>query len=618
MKRLIFSLKDVSYNIGGRLLFEGLSCQIHERDRICLVGKNGAGKTTLMKMITGDVEADSGERFLHPSTNVGYLSQAMPEQNHLTVRDFVLDGLPLENESEKEMRNYLVDIVIGPLEINPDAIMSSLSGGQVRRACLARALVLQPDILLLDEPTNHLDLTAIEWLEDYLKYYEGALICISHDRTFLTNISQKVLWLDGGDIKLCPHGYGKFEEWMEKILEQEARELQNLSKQVDAEHQWTQGGVTARRKRNVRRVRELYALREKLQQDKAAYNKRSQKLDIDPVARVNGSKLIAEFRHVHKKYIRGDEVIPILNDFSHSVLRGDKIGILGRNGAGKSSFIKLLIGEIEADSGSVFRQKNLEIAYFDQHRSDLNPSKTLAETLCPDGGHYVQLGSIEDPRPIHICGYLKRFMFDPKSAFDKVATLSGGMQNRLLLAKILARPSPLMILDEPTNDLDMDMLDMLQEMLFDYQGTLILVSHDRDFLDRSVTEIIAFEGDAQVHGCYGGYHDYIREREVRLGKKPAPIVIPRDSMAKAIEAQVKQVATPLTYGERIELSKMQQHIDELQQRIDELQNQLNDTELFSKSPDSFTKIIGDFDEATELLTQAEERWLMLEERAIAS
>jgi ABC transport system ATP-binding/permease protein len=618
MKRLIFGLKEISYNIGGKLLFENLSCQIHERDRICLVGKNGAGKTTLMKMITGDIEPDSGERFLHPSINVGYLSQAMPAQQHLSVRDFVLEGLPLENEAEKEMRNYLVDIVIGPLEINPDAVMSNLSGGQVRRACLARALVLQPDILLLDEPTNHLDLTAIEWLEDYLKSYQGALICISHDRTFLANISQKVLWLDGGDIKVCPHGYGKFEEWQEKLLEQEARELQNLSKQVDAEHQWTQGGVTARRKRNVRRVRELHALREKLRQDKAAYNKRSQKLDIDPVERVNGSKIIAEFRHVNKKYHRGEEVIPILQDFSHSVLRGDKIGILGRNGAGKSSFIKLLIGEIEADSGSVFRQKNLEIAYFDQHRSDLNPQKTLAETLCPDGGHYVQLGSSDAPRPIHICGYLKRFMFDPKSAYDKVGTLSGGMQNRLLLAKILARPSPLMILDEPTNDLDMDMLDMLQEMLSDYQGTLILVSHDRDFLDRSVTEIIAFEGDAQVHGCYGGYHDYIREREVRLGKKPAPVVIPRDSMAKAIEVQVKQVATPLTYSERIELGGLPAKIEELQNSLEQIQNQLNDTELFQKNAQGFSELISDFEILKDELTQTEERWLMLEERAIAS
>jgi ATP-binding cassette subfamily F protein uup len=617
MKRLIFGLKEISYNIGGKLLFEGLSCQIHERDRICLVGKNGAGKTTLMKMITGDIEPDSGERFLHPSINVGYLSQAMPDQQHLSVRDFVLEGLPLENEAEKEMRNYLVDIVIGPLEINPDAIMSNLSGGQVRRACLARALVLQPDILLLDEPTNHLDLTAIEWLEDYLKSYQGALICISHDRTFLANISQKVLWLDGGEIKVCPHGYGKFEEWQEKLLEQEARELQNLSKQVEAEHQWTQGGVTARRKRNVRRVRELHALREKLRQDKAAYNKRSQKLDIDPVERINGAKIIAEFRHVNKKYHRGDEVIPILQDFSHTVLRGDKIGILGRNGAGKSSFIKLLIGEIEADSGSVFRQKNLEIAYFDQHRSDLNPQKTLAETLCPDGGHYVQLGSADSPRPIHICGYLKRFMFDPKSAYDKVGTLSGGMQNRLLLAKILARPSPLMILDEPTNDLDMDMLDMLQEMLSDYQGTLILVSHDRDFLDRSVTEIIAFEGDAQVHGCYGGYHDYIREREVRLGKKAAPIVIPRDSMAKAVEMQVKQVVTPLTYSERIELGGLPAKIEELQNQIEQIQNQLNDTELFQKNAQGFSELISNFEILKDELTQTEMRWLMLEERAIA-
>jgi ATP-binding cassette subfamily F protein uup len=618
MKRLIFSLKEISYSIAGKPLFENLSMQIHDGDRLCLVGKNGAGKTTLMKMVTGDIEPESGERFLHPSIKVGYLAQSVHFEPNSTVRDFVLEGLPLESEEEKIMRNYLADMVISPLDLSPDSLMESLSGGQVRRASLAQALVQQPDILLLDEPTNHLDLNVIEWLENYLASYQGALICISHDRTFLANISQKVLWLDRGIIRLCPHGYGKFDEWLEKFIEQEARELQNLSKQVEAEHGWTQGGVTARRKRNVRRMRELGNLREKLMRDKAAYNKRSQKLDMDPLARATGSKLIAEFRHVSKKYKRGDEVIPILHDFSHTILRGDKIGILGRNGAGKSSFIKLLIGEISADSGSIYRQKHLDIAYFDQHRSALNPAKTVAETICPDGADFVQLGTDENPRFIHVCGYLKKFMFDPKIAYDRVGTLSGGMQNRLLLAKILARPASLMILDEPTNDLDMDTLDMLQEMLADYAGTLVLVSHDRDFLDRSVTEIIAFEGDAQVHHCFGGYHDYVRERDVRLGKIAPPPVIIRDAMAKEIETKVKTEKSALTYSERIELDKLPQKIDELQNEIDQLQIQLNDTELFNKNPQSFNNLINQIEELRLELSNAEERWLLLEERAIAS
>jgi ATP-binding cassette subfamily F protein uup len=616
MKRLIFSLKEISYHIGGKELFTNLSMQMHEGDRLCLVGKNGAGKTTLMKMITGELESESGERFLHPHITVGYLSQAMPYDPEQTVKEFVLEGLPHASEDELLMREYMAEMVIAPLELNPAALMSSLSGGQVRRASLARALVVQPDILLLDEPTNHLDVTIIEWLEGFLASYQGAFICISHDRQFLANISQKVLWLDGGMVRVCPHGYGKFDEWMEKFVEQQARELQNLSKQVDAEHGWTQGGVTARRKRNVRRMRELYALKEKLRKDKAAYLQRSQKLDMDPLERVTGAKLIAEFRHVNKSYMRDGVRIPILQDFSHTILRGDKIGILGRNGAGKSTFIKLLIGEIEADNGSVFRQKHLDIAYFDQHRTDLNPQKTLAETLCPDGADYVQLGTAENPRPIHVCGYLKRFMFDPKSAYDKVGTLSGGMQNRLLLAKILSRPASLMILDEPTNDLDMDMLDMLQEMLMDYQGTLVLVSHDRDFLDRSVTEIIACEGNAQVHHCFGGYQDYIREREVRLGKVAPPPVIARDSMAKAIEQKVTSVGKPLTYSERIELGKLPAQIDALQATLHAIETQLEDTDLFMKHPESFHRLMEQFEDTKEALLAAEERWIALEDRAM--
>lgn len=611
-QQLLFSLDDASLTFGGKPVFEALSMQIHDRDRICLVGKNGAGKTTLMKLITADLDMDDGERFLLPGITVGYLEQKVSFNPKDRIKPFVLSGLPPE---DREDSAYLADIVMSPLDIDPDAIMGNLSGGQLRRAALARALVSEPDILLLDEPTNHLDVGAIEWLEDYLKSYNGALICVSHDRRFLANISQKVYWIDRGSMRTCPHGYGKFEEWQEKIIEQESRELRNLQKQVQAEHDWTQGGVTGRRKRNVRRLRELDNLRQKLIKDKAAYRQRSQKINMDPLEKISSSRIVAEFRHASKTFTRDDVKTPILDKFSHTILKGDRIGILGRNGSGKSTFLKMLTGQLEADGGSIFRSKRMDVSYFDQNRSELDPNKTIWDTLCPDGGQDVHMGTDENPHSIHVCGYLKRFLFDPSVARHKVSTLSGGQQNRLLLAKILARPGNLLVLDEPTNDLDMDTLDMLQELLADYQGTLILVSHDRDFLDRCVTEIIAFEGDAKVHTCYGGYSDYIRETHAATAKqvKKAPEKI---TLADEVEGKQQQRITPLTYGERLELEGLPSVMDKLQQKLDVMQADLDDTGLFQRDPDGFTTLIKRFDAMKLELEEKETRWLELEERGL--
>lgn len=621
MSDLIFSLKEVSLTIGAKTLFKDLSMQIHTGDKLCLVGRNGAGKTTLMRLITGDMEPDGGERFAHPGITVGYLAQAVHSDPQETVGSFVLSGLT--RQEEREASAYLAEMMMGPLELEAQARIGQLSGGQKRRAALARALISEPDILLLDEPTNHLDINAIEWLEGYLSCYQGALICISHDRTFLTNISRRVLWLDRGRIRTCPHGYGQFEEWMEKQIEQEARELRNLEKQVSAEHDWTQGGVSGRRKRNVRRLRELGQLREKLQRDKAAYNQRSQKLDMDPIEGVSGSKLVAEFRHVSKSFTRDERRIPILQDFSHSILKGDRIGILGRNGAGKSSFIKLLTGELSPDSGTIFRSKQLDIAYFDQNRAALNPDKTLWETLCPEGGDYVSLGPEDAPKSIHVCGYLKRFLFDPSTARDKVGILSGGQQNRLLLAKVLARPGNLLILDEPTNDLDMDTLDMLQEMLADYPGTLILVSHDRDFLDRCATEILAFEGDAITQNTLGGYSDYLREREaIRLAAKGRAPATPQTSsaptLAETVAEKEQQQKRPLTYGERIERETLPQQIEAAEAELASVQGALDHSGLAQEDGEGFNQLLTRHEEAKQHLAELEERWLELEERALAA
>ncbi len=617
--RLLLSLENITLTFGGKPLFENLTLHIAERDRICLVGKNGAGKTTLMRLMVEDLELDGGKRFVYPGTSIGYLAQIIHYDPQQRVKDFVLSGLP---ESERnEANGYLADMVIEPLGINPDSLMQPLSGGQLRRASLARALVQAPDILLLDEPTNHLDLQAIEWLEDYLQSYQGAVICVSHDRQFLANTSRKVFWVDRGNIKTCPFGYAQFEDWQEEQVEHEARELQNLQKKVEAEQGWTQGGVSARRQRNVRRLRELGSLREKLRQDKAAYRQRSQKIALDALDTPNASKVTAEFKNVSKSFQHDGQTIKIFDDFNHMILKGDRLGILGKNGSGKSTFLKILIQELEQDSGYIFRSKTLDISYFDQYRSDLDPQKTLWETLCPNGGQDVQLGNGENQKTMHVCGYLKRFLFDPTLARNKVATLSGGQQNRLLLAKIMANPGNLLILDEPTNDLDMDTLDMLQEMLADYKGTLIVVSHDRDFLDRTVTEILAFEGDAHVHNIFGGYSDYVREMKTIKANK---LQRDKNSDLETQQAQTSQPAPldelkkPLTYGEKLELEKIPQELEVQQQTLSSIQILLDEENLFEKNPTEFHSLINDFENFTKKLALTEERWLELEERSLAS
>jgi len=615
-ERVLLSLDDISLTFGGKPLFEGLRTHICEGDKICLIGKNGAGKTTLMRLITGALEPDKGQRFALPGLTIGYLAQTVAHKADESVKDFVLSGLPKEDQNEE--KHHLADRIIEPLDIDPNATMGTLSGGQLRRAALAQALVAQPDVLLLDEPTNHLDLAAIEWLEGYLSAYRGALVCVSHDRAFLTAISRKVFWIDKGMIRVCPGGYKTFDEWSEQIIEQEARELQNMQKKLAAEVDWTQGGVTGRRKRNIRRLNELYRLRDKLKADKAAYAKRMQAIDVEQLTPAQASKVIVEFKHVDKSFTRNGETIPILTDFNLRILRGDRIGVIGKNGSGKSTFIKLLIGELETDAGRVHRGKTIDIAYFDQSRVQLNPNKTLWDTLCPNGGDYVFLGSADKPKPIHVCGYLKNFMFDPRIARDRVSTLSGGQQNRLMLAKLLTNPGNVLILDEPTNDLDMDTLDMLQELISDYQGTLIVVSHDRDFLDRTVTEVVAFEGNAVVSAHIGGYTDYhnAKMKDQKPSKKNS--ARERTEEKSAAEGSGGEILkTPpkskMSFKFVHELEKLPGKITALEKEIEALKEALSDVDLYTKSPKVFDRSSQRLAEAQTELETLEHRWLELEE-----
>jgi ATP-binding cassette subfamily F protein uup len=611
--RLLLSLDDATLTHGGKPLFEGLRLHVSEGDKICLVGRNGAGKTTLMRLLMGELELDGGTRFAVPGLTIGYLAQKVPFNPQQTVREFVISGI--QQQEGWQERQHLADMALGALGVSGEAVMGTLSGGQLRRAGLAAALMAEPDLLMLDEPTNHLDLQAIEWLEQWLSSYKGALICVSHDRAFLKAVSQKTFWIDRGIIRTCPFGYAKFDEWSEQVIEQEARELQNLQKKMNAEIDWTQGGVTGRRKRNVRRLYELHRLREKLKADKASYNQTFRTIELDPVAPVQASKIICEFRQVSKNFVRDGQKITILNDFNLRVMRGDRIGILGKNGSGKSTFLKLLTGEIEPDSGSVKRGKTVEISYFDQNRVELNPQKTLWETLCPDGGEYVTLGQGPNARSRHVCGYLKDFLFDPKLARDRVSTLSGGQQNRLLLARMLANPGNVLILDEPTNDLDMDTLDMLQEILSDYQGTLIIVSHDRDFLDRTVAKVLAFEGDARVEGVIGGYSDYLALRQVRHK--------PQDDLKNASSSISQPVTTrsqapKLSFKHKHELEKLPARIKALSEELEMLKAKLEDGGFYQSDPAGFDAATRRYAQAQAELDAAETRWLELEELASAT
>jgi len=599
---LLLSVHDAYVTFGVKPLFEDLSFNIHQGDKICLVGKNGSGKTTLMHMIAGTRELDGGERWEEPGLVIGYLQQdAMPETEQ-NVFDYVFAGL--REEKRNDDYRYMVDVALGPLELDGDAKMMMLSGGQIRRANLARALVEEPDILLLDEPTNHLDLEAIEWMEDFLNSYRGTLLCISHDKTFLTNISNKVFWLDRGRIRVCPQSFGHFDEWSTMLLEQEARELAKRQKLVSQEVAWAAKGVKARRKRNIRRLEDMKKARDALKADKSLFNQTMRKIELEPVKPSQSSKIVSEFIKVGKSFKDEEREITILDSFNLRIMIGDRIGVLGKNGSGKTTFLQLLTKELEADSGKVKLAKNIEITYFDQKRKELNLKHSLWKTLCPNGGDFVDVRG----KDRHVCSYLKDFLFDPQSANDLVATLSGGQKNRLMLAKVLANPGNLLILDEPTNDLDMDTLDMLEDVLADYKGTLIVVSHDRDFLDQTVTKVIAFEGDGEVTGCIGGYSDYLKAS----GKKPT-VEKKSGRKKKAREREEKEPVKKLSYKLQYEFDNLPAKISELEHEITELHHSLANSNLYFEAPEEFDRVSKRISKAEDELEEVELRWLEISE-----
>lgn len=609
MSRLLLSVQDAVVTFGDLRLFEGLTFNITEGNKICLVGRNGAGKTTLMNIIKGERDVDDGERWQLAGTRIGYLQQDIVPRKGQTVFDFVFAELKGE---DKYLLEYKVDQVLQPLDVDPQAQMTELSGGQIRRAALARALVEEPDILLLDEPTNHLDFDVIEWLEGFLRQFPGAILCISHDKTFLRNISDTVFWLDRGKIKVCPRGFAHFDEWSQMLLEQEERELANRKKLVAQEVEWASRGVKARRKRNIRRLELMKEARSRLQADVSAYRRAVSKIALRPLDDIEvSSKVVAEFFNVGKVF--GDNKV-ILDKFNYRILRGDRIGILGKNGSGKTTFLRMLIGEMAPDTGKVKMARDLVFSYFDQTRRDLDPEKTLWRTLCPDGGDYVDVRG----KPRHVCGYLKDFMFDPQAARQNVSTLSGGQKNRLMLARILANPGSFLILDEPTNDLDMDTLDMLEEILCDYDGTLIVVSHDRDFLDQTVTQILSFEGDGVIDHHIGGYSDYIAaKRGVMQDEK---VAAKKKTPVKPVPAATAPSAAPakMSFKLKHELENLPARIAKLEADIKLYEAQLADPQLYMTDPKAFDTASRRFQRYKKELEEAETRWLELEDMRQAS
>jgi len=612
---LLLSVKDALIRYSETPVFEGLSFNIHEKARIALVGKNGAGKSTLMNIITGTQEMDEGERWEEKGVSIGYLRQDIQPVHGETVFDYIFSEF---TDEDRELHLYKVDMIADALHLNTQAQMSVLSGGQLRRAGLARCLVEEPDILLLDEPTNHLDLEVIEWLESYLKSYRGTLLCISHDRTFLSNVTNQVFWLDRGEIRISPQGFSHFEEWSSMLLEQEERELHNRTKMVNQEVAWASKGVKARRKRNVRRVEQMKEMRDQLKADQSSYRQATSKITLEPLKDIEASsKIVAEFYNVGKAFEVGENTLTVLNKFSLRIARGERIGILGKNGSGKTTFLKLLLGEIEADQGSVKRRKDLEFSYFDQKRSDLNPNDSLKKVLAPGGGDYIDVMG----KQRHVCGYLRDFLFDPARAMDKVSQLSGGQKNRLMLAKILANPKSCLILDEPTNDLDMDTLDMLEEILSRYQGTLIVVSHDRDFLDQTVTKILAFEGHGAIDMHIGGYSDYLSAKQGKSNAGVRSVVQPSSKVRSAksdiksslSQNKSKSQVTKLTYKLERELKSLPEKIKNTEQNLQHCRKELDDPDLYQRDPDRFHLLSETLIKAQQDLEHYETRWLELED-----
>ncbi|CAO5680148.1 MAG: ABC transporter ATP-binding protein uup [Holosporales bacterium] len=583
----VLTIHDGVLSFGVKPLFTNLHINVLEDDHLCLIGRNGQGKSTLLKVLAGFFELDQGEFYKRPNTKIHYLQQDLVLPKGKTALEIV---------KETAYEEYIACELLDYLEVNPDMVVDTFSGGQKRRVLLARTLAGEPDVLLLDEPTNHLDIKAIVWLEDYLKTFKGAIVTISHDRRFLENTAKSMLWLDRGELRRTNRSYAFFDTWLDEINEKEQVELEKLNSKLRLEEHWKQRGVTARRKRNQGRLERLLNMRQRRVQ---LLSQQTKSVVMNDPSKGYGSQLIVDAVDITKQY--GESLM--LKPFSTRIFKSDRIGIIGPNGSGKSTLLKILIGELPPDSGRIRLGKTIEIAYFEQERDSMNLDETPWQYLCPAGGDTVEVQG----RTMHVVGYLKRFLFDEKQATGKIGILSGGEKNRLQLAKILTQKSNVLILDEPTNDLDMDTLDLLIDMLTAYEGTLIIISHDRDFVDELVTAVLGIRTDGTIVECVGGYSEYQKQFGMQS-------LIPNKKVLKNTEMQQKEKglsSQKRTYKDQRDFENIPKELDALDIRIKEIEIKLYDADLYTQNSKEFDSLTEELDKKKKQRDELENKWLAL-------
>ena len=611
----LLSISDIGVNLGDRWLLRHIDLSLSAGDRLALVGRNGAGKSSLMKLIAGSQEPDEGSRWVAPGVQVAYLPQTPTFSGSMSLASYVIQGL--KNERENGPENGLgrdenisdsmhrADAMLMRMNMDPARMTDGLSGGERRRVSLARALVTNPDILLLDEPTNHLDLPTIEWLEGLLKERGGALVLISHDRAFLRSLGNGIIWINQGNLRRREGAFEQFEDWSEGIMTEESVRLRKLDKRIADETRWSHQGISARRKRNQGRMRELAELRVQRIRDGGSM---SRQMSMTTGNAEGGGQVVLEARNITITVpgaIPQDKPHMLVSHFNAIVKRGDRLGIVGPNGAGKSTLLRVMLGEMEPSAGHVKIGFGLLPAYFDQNRTQLNPDANPWTTLCPDGGESVEVGG----KPRHVTSYLRDFLFDDHKMTQRVGTLSGGEQNRLMLARIFAQPHNFLVLDEPTNDLDLESMDLLQEVVADYDGTVMIVSHDRDFLDRTVSGVLAFEEQGRITPHAGGYSDYL-SRRTALAKADS-----KQRKAKKKQAQEKPSGPQkerLSYKQTYLLKTLPEEMSRLEAAIATAAEKLGDMTFFAKDPDAYQALSAQMDADNTAFCEAEEMWLELE------
>jgi ABC transport system ATP-binding/permease protein len=591
----LIQLKDVRLTFGGTPLLTGVELNVSANERVCLIGRNGSGKSTLLKIAAGLVEPDAGSRFVQPGATIRYLPQEPDFGEHKTTLAYVEAGLGPGDD------RYQARYLLEQLALTGEEDPAHISGGEARRAALARVLAPSPDILLLDEPTNHLDLPTIEWLEAELEGRRSALVLISHDRRLLTDLTQATAWLDRGEIRQIDRGFAAFEAWRDEVLAEEERDQHKLDRKIVNEEHWLRYGVSGRRKRNVKRLGNLHALREQ----RRSYKGTAGGANLVAAEAEKSGRLVIEAKNIGKSW--GDR--RIVDGFSIRVQRGDRIGVVGPNGAGKTTLVNLLTGAIAPDSGSLRLGANIEMATLDQHRESLDPKSTLAEALTGGRGDHVIIGD----KPKHVVGYMKDFLFAQEQRGTPLEALSGGERGRLMLARALAKPSNLLVLDEPTNDLDLETLDVLEEMLGEYEGTVILISHDRDFLDRVVTSVIVPERNGRWIEYAGGYSDMLLQRGADLKREHAKAAVATEDKKEArIAAPSPAPKRRLSFNEKHALETLPKTIEKLQAEIAKQQRLLDDPDLYRKDRKKFDEASAAIATAQKELAAAEDRWLELE------